>query len=181
MWTVASRSVMKMKTSMPWMVALSVAFLAEACSSDEGDDGSGASSSSSAASVGGGGEAGTGGTGVGGEGAGAGGHAGGQGGAAAQGGAGGAGGQAYDGVACLNCIDPLVKAGQQCERVFASCEGDAPCAAWLECTEDCFQPGAPASCWDACDTTHADAARVFGPFYDCFCDDCAAVCGTACD
>jgi hypothetical protein len=164
---------------MTLLLTLAAASLGAACSSDEeDDDGSGAASStpSSSSSAGGGGEPGVGGAGVGGEAGSAGGGA-----SGGEGGTGGAGGAPYDGVACLTCIDPLITAGQPCERVFASCEGDAGCAAWLECTEDCFQPGAPASCWDACDATHATAAPVFEPFYGCFCADCAAVCGTACN
>jgi len=105
---------------------------------------------------------------------------GGMGGAGGQGGGTGGAGGGYDGVACLKCIDPLVANGQKCEMPYNACKGDADCNAWLNCTQDCFQPGAQAACWDACDAAHAAGKATIDAFYACWCPDCASLCGTAC-
>ena len=91
-------------------------------------------------------------------------------------------GGAYDGVACLKCIDPLVTPeGSMCQEAYKACQGNADCNAWLACTQGCFQPTATADCWDTCDAAHVDGKDVIDAFYACICPDCSADCGTACN
>jgi hypothetical protein len=164
--------------------ALSIA----ACSDDEEDDTTGAgatttSSVASSASAGGSDQGG-----MGGEGGGAGGEpsAGGTGPGGGGGAGGGAGGgvggdSGYSGPDCVMCLNPLVAAQGQCSDEYMACTMDQPCNAWLDCTQDCFQPPAQAGCWAACDAANPDAMELVADFYDCVCGDCAAVCGTACN
>ena len=160
--------------------ALLVAILVSlSCGDDEttnNDTGSAQVSSSQTASSTAGGTAGMGG-------AGASGGVGANGGGGGGGGHGGTGGAPapYDGVACLKCIDPLVKSGQKCETAYTGCQGTADCNAWLNCINDCFQPSSRAGCWDDCDAAHAPGKDDFDAFYACVCPDCGALCGTACN
>lgn len=78
---------------------------------------------------------------------------------------------------------PVATVGEQCTACGATecvdtlktCNDSPECTAWLGCITACDS----SDCVTACDTTHAKAARVYSPVYDCMCTSCKADCTDA--
>ncbi len=70
------------------------------------------------------------------------------------------------GETCTACGDTA------CVDTLKTCNDSPECTAWLGCITTCDS----SDCVTACDTTHADAARVYTGVYDCMCTSCKDEC-----
>lgn len=89
--------------------------------------------------------------------------------AAGQGGGGGEVQVPAVGEVCAAC------GATECKTELDACTDNPECAPWLVCLSGC----ADEACVAACDTEHADVARIYTGIYACLCDSCEDACSGA--
>ena len=86
-----------------------------------------------------------------------------------------------DSIAAVDCEDCLSSTSDYCELETNACSDDPLCSEWLSCTEDCISLSMDKSCFDDCDSTHADLHSECSAFKTCACVVCIGQCTNMCE
>jgi hypothetical protein len=83
-------------------------------------------------------------------------------------------------VTAVECEDCLSSTSDYCELETNTCIDDPLCNEWLSCTEDCIALSMDKSCFDDCDSSHADLHNECSSFKTCACVVCIGQCTNMC-